>query len=140
MRYRKTNSPIWILLNLAFLFAGCVTTETVRPDNYQDENKDLLVTTLNGRRVKFYAGHYQVLGTDSMRTLIGKGEQWTGDDYSARNEFDGAISFREIAQIQTAEKTLFYYTGPILFGAAAVIYGLLVFFIMVVAKGRGLGG
>ncbi len=131
------NIQSFAKISIVFSFAGCIITQSVRPEKFNDDDKDVVLTTLDARKVKFFAGHYQVIGIDSSRRFVGKGEQWVSDDRSTKKEFAGEIPFYQVAEIETVEKTVFYYSGPILLGVAAASSLLLV---IIIFSGRGLGG
>ncbi len=126
------------ILCLFLMFAcGCVSKEIVQPEYLvSDSTKDILVTTNAGKSIRMLSQHYQIIRTDSAKYVCGKGVVIKENGQSISSPFDGQIAFSEIVQIETREKSPFYYSGYFIFGGAAVF----ILFIALLFNGHGLGG
>jgi hypothetical protein len=116
---------------------GCVNKEVVKPDYLvSDSTKDVLITTISGKSIHMLSDHYQVVKVDSAKYIRGKGTVLKDNGQSISLPFDGQISFSEIVQVETREKTTFYYSGYYIFAGAAAF----IVFIVLLFNGRGAGG
>jgi len=116
---------------------GCVNKEIVQPDYLiSDSTKDVLITTNSGKSIHMLSDHYQVIKVDSAKYIRGQGTVLKDNGQSIFLPFDGQISFSEIVQIETREKTSFYYSGYYIFAGAAAF----VVIVILLFNGRGAGG
>jgi hypothetical protein len=128
---------IIILFILLVLFVGCVNTEIVRPDILaNDTTKDIVVTTKSGKSIRLYAGDYRMVQVDTTKYINGKGTILKENNKILTTPFNGSISFAEIIQLETHEKSVFYYSAYYLFAGAVVF----ILFIGIAFHGRGPGG
>jgi hypothetical protein len=128
----------FIILCFGLLFIiGCVNKEIVQLDYLvSDSTKDVLITTNSGKSIHMLSDHYQVVKVDSTKYIRGKGTVLKDNGQSISLPFDGQISFSEIVQVETREKTVFYYSGYYIFAGAAVF----IVFVILLFNGRGAGG
>jgi hypothetical protein len=115
----NTRFPVWwvgVLLAalLTSAFAGCVHTSTIPlADLSQSLDKDIVVTTHDGKTARYNAGSFEVILSDSGRVLRTKGSVGDGQSGHPMGRQGSALAFANIEVIETREKTGFYYTGPI---------------------------
>lgn len=108
-------------LNLTL--AGCVHTSTIHLDDLsQSLDKDIVVTTQDGRTLRYNAGSFEVIMSDSARALRTKVSVGDGQAGHSLGSIGSVLAFANIKEIETREKTGFYYTGPILVGLLVVFY------------------
>ena len=125
-----------IILYLLFLI-GCVSTNVVQPERLEaDTTKDIVIFTQDGRTIRMFSGDYQVVRICEVKNIRCKGKLFLNDQRTEMKPFEGEVAFNQIKFIETIHKSIFYYTGPILFGAAT----LFIIFIAIVLQGRGFGG
>jgi hypothetical protein len=91
-------------------------------DLSQSLDKDILVTTHDGKTTRYNAGSFEVIISDSGRVLRPKGSVGDGQASYPIGRQGGALAFANIEVIETREKTAFYYTGPILVAFMVVLY------------------
>jgi hypothetical protein len=116
---------------------GCVNKEIVQPEYLvNDSTKDVLITTNVGKSILMLSDHYQVVRIDSIKYIRGKGTVIKENGQSISLPFDDQISFSEIVQVETREKTTFYYSGYYIFAGASAFIVLIV----LLFNGRGAGG
>jgi len=130
-----------IILVITFLFLlclnGCITFTTVRPEYLEsDTTKDIVVYTFDGKTIRMLGGDYQILRGDDTLYLCGKGQLLSNEKFTDMKPFISKLLFKEIKNIETREKSIFYYTGPILFGTTMVF----LIFVVIIYGGRGAGG
>jgi hypothetical protein len=123
---------------LCLMFAcGCVNKEIVKPEYLvSDSTKDVLITTNSGKWILMYSNNYHIVRIDSAKYISGKGTLIKDISQSISSPFDGQIAFSEIAQIETREKSVFYYSGYYIFAGATAF----ILFIALVFHGHGPGG
>jgi hypothetical protein len=119
------------------LLGGCVTTNSIRPEDLEhDTSKEIFLKTRDGRTIRMFAGDYGLVDSSNVLILCGKGHLFLNPEKTDYARFQGTISLQEIVSIETREKTIFYYTGPIILGFSV----LLVIVVMIILNGRGFGG
>jgi|WetSurMetagenome_2_1015567.scaffolds.fasta_scaffold568179_2 hypothetical protein len=116
----------WVGVLLAALLtcalAGCVHTSTIPlADLSQSLDKDIVVTTHDGKTTRYNAGSFEVIMSDSGHVLRTKGSVGDGQAGHRMGRQGSALAFANIKVIETREKTAFYYTGPILVALMAVL-------------------
>ena len=117
--------------------SGCVNKEIVQPDYLvNDSTKDVLITTNVGKSIRMFSDHYQIVRIDSVNYIRGKGTVIKENGQRISVPFDGQISFSEIVQVETREKTTFYYSGYYIFAGAVAF----IVFVILLFNGRGAGG
>jgi hypothetical protein len=122
---------------LLFFLSACTSNVFVEPERLQaDTTKDILVLTHDGRTIRFFGGDYQVVQIGDSEYLRGKGRLFLNENRSQAQQFQGEIPFAQIKSVEVTEKSVSYYTGPILFGAA----WLLIVLLMISMKGIQFGG
>ena len=108
---------------LTFALTGCVHTSTIPlADLAQSLDKDLVVTAHDGRRIRYNAGSFEVIPSDSGRVLRRKESVGDGQADRPVGRLGTTLAFENIKVIETREKTGFYYIGPILVGFVVVLY------------------
>jgi hypothetical protein len=130
---KRTN-----ILCLCVIFAcGCVNKGIVQPEYLvSDSTKDVLITTNSGKSISMYSNNYRIVRNDSAKYISGKGTMIKDNGQSISIPFDGQIAFSEIVQVETREKTTFYYSGYYIFAGVAAFIVLIV----LLFNGRGAGG
>jgi hypothetical protein len=123
----NTRFPVrWVGVLIAALLtsalAGCVHTSTIPlADLLQSLDKDIVVTTHDGKTARYNAGSFEVIISDSGGVLRTKGSVGDGQAGHPMGRQGSILAFANIAAIETREKTGFYYIGPILVGVMAVL-------------------
>ena len=123
-----TRFPVrWGGLLLAALLTsaliGCVHTSTIPLDDLsQSLDKNIVVTTQDGRTIKYDAGSFEVIASDSGGILRSKESVGDGQAGHPIGRLGRDIAFANIKAIETREKTGFYYIGPIMVGFVVVVY------------------
>jgi hypothetical protein len=123
----NTRFPVrWVGVLLVALLtpalAGCVHTSTIPlVDLSQSLDKDIVVTTHDGKTTRYNAGCFEVIMSDSGRVLRTKGSVGDGQAGQRMGKHGSALAFANIKVIETREKTAFYYTGPVLVAFMAVL-------------------
>jgi hypothetical protein len=131
------NSLFLSALILALYGNGCVNTQIVNPEYLlMDTTKDIIVATNAAQSIRMYSGNYKIARNDSVISIQGKGTIISQDGQSIDKPFKGTIPFPQIDLIETHEKTVFYYSGYYIFGAAAAAFAILV---IITFGGRGVG-
>jgi hypothetical protein len=129
---------IMLLFNLMAV-CGCVTTTIIYPEDlpiYAD--KDIVVTTTDGRVIRFDKHDYTVDTAAVELRLMGRGREYTSENRSQTKSVTDSISLKDIALVEVRQKTVFYYTGPIVFlslASVVLLFGILWW----AAGGGGLG-
>jgi hypothetical protein len=114
------------VLLAAFLtsaLTGCVHTSTIPlADLSQSLDKDIVVTTQDGRTIRYNAGSFEVIMSDSGRALRTKESVGDGQSGQPMGRLGSILAFANIKEIETREKTGFYYIGPILVVFVVMLY------------------
>jgi hypothetical protein len=128
----------FIIISLCLIITvGCVNKEIVQPEYLaSDSTKDVLITTNAGKSIRMFSEHYRIVRIDSAKYISGKGTVIKDNGQSISSPFDGQIAFSEIVQVETSEKTTFYYSGYYIFAGAAAF----IIFVVLLFNGRGAGG
>jgi hypothetical protein len=128
----------FIILFFSLIFmSGCINREIVQPEKLaSDSTKDVLIATSSRKSIRMYSHNYRIVRIDSSNYVDGKGTVIQENGQNVSIPFEGQISFSEIVQIETREKTIFYYSPYFIFaGAIAFVAFLLIFM-----NGHGFGG
>jgi hypothetical protein len=126
-----------ILCFSIFLISGCVNREIVQPDKLaSDYTKDVLITTNSGKSIRMFSENYKIIRIDSTNYVNGKGTVIQENGQNVSFPFEGQISFSEIVQVETREKTIFYYSPYFIFAGAVAFVAL----VLLIMNGRGFGG
>ena len=117
----------WVGVLLAALLtsalAGCVHTSTIPlADLSPSLDKDIVVTTHDGKTIRYNAGGFEVIMSDSGRVLRAKGSAGDGQAGQPMGRQGSVLAFANIKLVETREKTPLYYTGPILVALVVVLY------------------
>ena len=116
------------LLVLITLFNGCVSIQPITSEEIRVENsKDIVVLANRGRLVRFSGGDYSIVHLDGKEFIRGTGTLFLNEKMTETKPFSGDISFDDIQKIETREKKFLYYTGPMLFGSAVLLFLLAAF-------------
>ena len=117
--------------------SGCISTEIVQPENLQsDATRDIVVRTRNGKTIRMLGGDYQITTVGEVHNLKGKGDLFLNEKHTKTKRFEGEIPLDDVSSIETREKTVFYYSVPILMGTVV----LLTILFAIAMGGRGFGG
>ena len=122
---RFSGKWVGVLLGafLTLALTGCVHTSTIHLDDLsQSMDKDIVVTTQDGRTLRYNAGSFEVIMSDSGRALHTKESVGDGQAGHSMGSIGSVLAFANIKEIETREKTGFYYTGPIQVGLVVVLY------------------
>ena len=122
-----------VLVSVVFL-AGCMTVVSVRPEELEsDLTKDILVIMRDGRTIKMEAGSYFVVRKGDRKVIRGKGEVFVNESRTESRRIEEDIPFEEVKSLETRERTIFYYSGPI-------VMGIVAFFLLIILLALGSGG
>jgi hypothetical protein len=139
MKFCRVFRNISFLLVL-FSGSGCVTTTFICPDDLPTYvGDDIVVTRTDGRVVRFSDGDYTVDTVASGVILRGEGRQYTDKNRSQSKSITDSIAVGDMASIEVQHKTIFHYTGPVLF-VGALSLGVLLIILFALAGGHGVGG
>ena len=127
-----------VILCFSILFiSGCVNREIVQPYKLDsDSTKDILITTKFGKSIRMYSENYKIVRIDSTNYVNGKGTVIQENSQNVSFPFEGRISFSEIVQVETREKTIFYYSPYFIFAGTVAFVAL----VLIIMNGRGFGG
>jgi hypothetical protein len=113
--------PLRVLLT--FVLVGCVHTSTIPlPYLSQSLDKDIVVATHDGKTIRYNAGSFEVIMTDSGSVLRSKGSVGDGQAGHPMGTQGRNLAFANIRAIESRERTAFYYTGPVLVAFVVVLY------------------
>ena len=122
-RYLVRCVAVLLAALLTSALASCVHTSTIPLDDLsQSLDKDIVVTTHDGKTTRYNAGSFEVITSDSGRILRMKGSVGDGQAGQPMGRVGSALAFSNIKGIETREKTPFYYIGPILVAFVVVVY------------------
>jgi hypothetical protein len=128
---------LFYTLVLVLPINGCINIQTVKPEYLlTDTTKDIIVNTSAAQSIRMSSNNYQIIRNDSLMFIQGKGTVIRQDGKAIEKPFQGTIPFSEIYQIEAHEKTLFYYSGYFIFGAATAF----IILVIIAYGGRGAGG
>ncbi len=116
------------LLIVSTVAQGCITTKSLNPESFErNQDKDVYLTTTDGKDIMFAAGDYTIITIDSVRVIKGKGLCKSAGQAEERSFFEGAVPIGQIQTLETREKTPLYYTGvlgiAIVVGSYFVLHG-----------------
>ena len=135
--FESRLTDLLVLLLLILSFSGCISENVIHTDNLKsDQTKDITISTRDGTKFEMVGDKYAVVASGDTLFLRGRGHRYLSEDRIEPKSIEVSIPFDSILQIVTREKTVYYYSGPILFGVAAGMIVLYIFF----TNGRGLGG
>jgi len=116
----KTRTPPLIVISLLLLITGCrVSKELSVAEVAQDNSRPISLKLRDGRIIKYEGGEYEVIPTDSLTMISGKGKlQPSGNSYVEPVRWD------QIEAMSTSKYTPLFYFGFTLtcFGMAGFIY------------------
>lgn len=136
-RSRRASSLSAFANLIVFCLTSCITVEVIQPESLTNENScDIVVSTKDGRMIKMFGGDYRVLQAEGLSVLQGTGRLFLNRPRTEFKRFDGRIPFNEIATIERIEKSIFYYTGPIILAGVLLFVAL----VLIAFQGRGVGG
>jgi hypothetical protein len=135
-----TIARLFPLVSLSWLFSACVSTSMIRPDDLPIyAGNEIVVTRNDGRQIRYDKSDYTIDSTVSPVVLRGIGHEYTNTARTQSRQFRDSIPIRDIVGVEVRQKTIFYYSGPIVFIALASI-AVLGAIIWVAAGGGGFGG
>jgi hypothetical protein len=115
---------------------GCVTISVIKPEDLPVYvGDDIVVTRTSGRVERFSGGDFSVdtLGTEVV--LRGKGRAYTDRNRTVSIAIADSILAHDMATVEVHKKSIFYYTGSIIFISATSIVAL--FLLLWLAHGGG---
>jgi hypothetical protein len=122
-RYPARWVGVFLVVLLTISLVGCVHTSAMSLDDLsQSLDKDILVTTQDGRTIRYTAGSFEVAMSDSGYFLRRKGSFVDGQAGPSIGARGSMVAFASIRSVEAHEKTAFYYIGPILVAWFVVIY------------------
>jgi hypothetical protein len=125
---------------VASALSGCVSTETIRPDDLPlHAGNEIVVTKTDGRQIRFSKSDYSIDSTNSWFVLRGTGREFTDESHAYTRPFRDSISIVDMASIEVRQRSIFYYSGPIIFVALASLF-ILILVTWAAAGGGGMGG
>jgi hypothetical protein len=129
MRMRGTRVPyvFFFCVGMLVLLSGCVSKELIRPEDlpaYQGD--DIVIIRTDGKVVRFDGGDYSVDTLVGGVTVRGKGRAYTDRTRVRSVAYSDSISLQDMAGVEVHQKSIFYYTVPIIFVSAASIIGVFV--------------
>ena len=112
------------ILLLCFWY-GCISINVIRPDQLgPNSTKDIVVSTHDGRTILLLSGDYQVIASPEGDAIQGNGKFFLNKERTETRLFEGILPLSQIDSIEVRHYSIFHYTGPILFGTAAVLIAL----------------
>jgi hypothetical protein len=116
--------------------AGCVTISVIKPvDLPVYVGDDIVVTRTNGKVERFMGGDFSVdtLGVEIV--LRGKGREYTDRNRTVSIAIADSILAHDMVSVEAHQKSIFYYTGSIIFISTVSIVAL--FLLLWLAHGGG---
>jgi hypothetical protein len=141
MNVRFTYIPLVILAVFALgALSGCVSNQTIRPELLPSYvGNEIVVTTVGGRQIRYRESDYTLDTSGAVVVLHGNGGEFTDDSHAYTKPFCDSIRVSEMNSVEVRQRTIFYYSGPIIFVTAILLVALLA--LMMAASGsHGVGG
>jgi len=120
--------------------SGCVSNQTIRPELLPAYiGNEIVVTTAGGRQIRYRDSDYSLDTSGAVVVLHGNGGEFTDDSHAYTKPFHESIRVSEMSSVEVRHRTIFYYSGPIIFVTAISL--VIILAIMLASSGsHGVGG